>query len=150
MALWYNKLNNPNFESDYFKLYEEYSIHSVANDWFYTNNVAALGPDSHKQTRRLLPDNFSQWIMPRSKGFTKTSLKKISQSVWVYVYSALILQVQARSGIGKTSASPLDAKQIFKSTFTELINMGFSVADEFSRYQGVFEHAQLKVDFSVE
>ena len=58
-------------------------------------------------------------------------------------------QTQARSDKMSHSAYALDAHQIFKSTFTDLINVDTSVANKIPRHQSVLEHAQQKVDFSV-
>ena len=47
------------------------------------------------------------------------------------------------------SAAAVDAQQVYNSTFKALINEDFSIATDIERYQGVLEHALLKVDFSV-
>ena len=66
-----------------------------------------------------------------------------------YVYLVLTSQVKARSSIVGNSAPAVDAQQVFKSTFKALINEDYSIAIDIERYQGVLEHALLKVDFSV-
>ena len=43
----------------------------------------------------------------------------------------------------------VDAQQVLKSTFKELINEDYSIAIDIERYQGVLEHALSNVDFSV-
>ena len=48
------------------------------------------------------------------------------------------------------SAPAVDAEQDFKSTFKSLINEDYSIAVNVERYQGVLEHALLKVDFSLD
>ena len=47
--------------------------------------------------------------------------------------------------------SAVDAQQVFKNTFDALINEDHSIAIDISQYQGLLEHALLKldVDFSV-
>ena len=66
-----------------------------------------------------------------------------------YIYLVLTSQVKARSSIVGNSATAVDAQQVFKSTFKALINEDYSIAIDIERYQGVLEHALLKVDFSV-
>ena len=43
----------------------------------------------------------------------------------------------------------MDAQNVFKSTFKELINENYSIGIDTERYQGMLEHALSKVDFSV-
>ena len=64
-----------------------------------------------------------------------------------YVYLVLSSQAQAKSTIVGNSASTVDAQQLFKDTFKSLINEDVSI--DIEKYQGVLEHAQSKVDFSV-
>ena len=66
-----------------------------------------------------------------------------------YVYLVLTSQVQARSSITGNSVPAVDAQQVLKSTFKELINEDYSIAINIERYQGVLEHALSNVDFSV-
>ena len=67
-----------------------------------------------------------------------------------YVYLVFISQIQARSIIVGNSAPAMDAQQVFKSTFKTLINEDYSIDIDIERYQGVLEHALLKIDFSVD
>ena len=102
-----------------------------------------------KATERSPPDNRTQWIITRSKSFTKKCIEKISRFVRAYVYLVLTSQVQVISGIVGNSAPAVGAQQIFKSTFNALINQNYSIGIDFERYQRVLEHALSKVDFSV-
>ena len=43
----------------------------------------------------------------------------------------------------------MDAQNVFKSTFKELIYEDYSIGIDTERYQGMLEHALSKVDFSV-
>ena len=83
-------------------------------DWFYTTNYCIFG-NGKKATKRSPPDNLTQWIITRSKGFTRKGIGKISRPVRAYVYLVPISQVQARSSIVGNSASPVDAQQVFKA-----------------------------------
>ena len=66
-----------------------------------------------------------------------------------YIYLVLTSQAQARSIIMGNSTPAMDAQQVFKSTFTALINEDYSIAIDIERYQGVLKYALSKVDFSV-
>ena len=102
-----------------------------------------------KATKRSPPDNLTRWVMTQSKGFTRKGFEKISRSVRDYVYLVLNSEVQARSSIMGSSAPAVNAQQVFKSTFKALINKDYSIAIDIERYQGVFEDALSKADFSV-
>ena len=65
----------------------------------------------------------------------------------VYVYLVLSSQVKARSTIAGNSAPEVDAQNVFKDMFNDLIKGDWSVDSE--KYQGVLEHALSKVDILV-
>ena len=71
---------------------------------------------------------------------------------YVYFYVRLILHdlgisLPHEDGFSKVKNSYI--KSVFKSTFKALINEDYSIVIVIERYQGVLEHALLKVDFSV-
>ena len=117
-------------------------------DWFYTTDYGIFGHEV-KSIERSPPDNLTQWIVTRFKGFTRKEIEKIHRSVRAYAFLVLTSQVQARSSIVGNSAPAVDAQQVFKSTFKALINEDYSIGIDIERYQGVLEHALSKVDFSV-
>ena len=118
-------------------------------DWFYTTGYGIFGHEV-KATKRSPPDSLTRWIIIQSKGFTRKGIEKIRRSVRTYIYLILISQVQARSSIVGNSGPTMDARQVFKSTFKELINEDdYSIANDISHYQGVLEYALSKADFSV-
>ena len=80
-------------------------------------------------------DNLTQWIITKSKGFTREGIGKISRFERAYVYSVLTSQVQAISRIVGNSVSAVDAQQLFKSTFKALINEHYSNSAHNNRYQ---------------
>ena len=43
----------------------------------------------------------------------------------------------------------MDPLQVFKNTFTELVNEEYSIRYSIDRFQGVLEHALSKEDFSI-
>ena len=51
-------------------------------------------------------------------------------------------QAQARSDTGDNWTYALDAQQILKRAFTELIKVEISVTEKIPRYQSVPEHSQ--------
>ena len=60
----------------------------------------------------------------------------------------LIYTSQVYSVIGN-SASAMDAQEVFKTAFENLISAEYSNAADGSRYQNVLQHAQSKAEFSV-
>ena len=66
------------------------------------------------------------------------------------MYLVLTSQVQGRSSIVGSSASAVDAQEVFENTFKELIDEYYSISNDIQRYQDVLEHALSKVDFSVD
>ena len=116
-------------------------------DWFYMTDYGIFGHEV-KAKESSPPDNFTRWIITRSRGFTRKGIEKISRSVRAYVYLVLTSQVQARLSIVDNSAPAVDAQQVFKSTFKVLINEDYSIGNNIERYHGVLEHASSKVVFS--
>ena len=117
-------------------------------DWFYMTSYAIFTTGS-KATKRSPPDDVGRRIITCSRGLTRKNLEKISRSVRAYVYLLLTSQVKARSSIVSNSASAVDAQEVFKSTFKELIDEDYSISNNIQRCQDVLEHALSKVDFSV-
>ena len=115
-------------------------------DWFYMTDYAVFGHEV-KATERSPPDNLTRWIITQSKGFTKNGIEKISRSVMVYVYLVLSSQIKAKSTIAGNSAPAVDAQEVFKDMFNDLIRGDLSTDTE--KYQGLLEHGLSKVEFSV-
>ena len=88
-------------------------------------------------------------MITQYKGFARKGIEKISRSLRAYVCLVFTSQVQTRSSIVGNSAPVVDVQQIFKSTFSALINKEYSTTIDIERYQRVLEHALSKVDFSV-
>ena len=149
----FSKVKNAYIKSAYYSICDDYGVDAdetwMHGDWFYTTGYGIFGHEV-KATKRSPPDNLTRWIITRSKGFTRKGIEKISKSVRAYVYLVLTSQVHARSSIVGNSAPAVDAEQDFKSTFKSLINEDYSIAVNVERYQGVLEHALLKVDFSLD
>ena len=70
------------------------------------------------------------------------SWKKPHQSERLYIYLHMNSQAQARSDTGDNWTYVLDAQQILKSAFTEVIKVEISVTEKIPRYQSVPEHSQ--------
>ena len=148
----FSKVKNSYIKSAYYSICYDYGVDAnetwMYGDWFYTTDYAIFGHEI-KATERSPLDNLTRWIITQPKGFTKKSIEKISKSVRAYVYLVLTFQVQARSAIVDNSAHAADAQQALKGMFKALINEDYSIGIDIERYQGVLEHALLKVDFSV-
>ena len=149
----FSKVENAHIKSAYYNICDDYDTDAdetwMHGDWFY---MTGYGIFSHelKATKTSPPDNLTRWIITQSKGFKRKGIEKISRSVGAYVYLVFTSQVQASSSIVGNSAPELNAQQVFKSTFKELINKDYSITIDTERYQEVLEHALSKVDFSVE
>ena len=65
----------------------------------------------------------------------------------VYVYLVLSSQIKAKSTIAGNSAPAVDAQEVSKDTFNDLIRGDLST--DTKKYQGLLEHGLSKVDFSV-
>ena len=64
-------------------------------DWFYSTNYTIFGHEV-KVTERSPADNLTQWIIAKSKGFTRKGIGKISRYVMaLFVWS---LFVKSRQG----------------------------------------------------
>ena len=149
----YKKTNNPYSKEDYFQVCEEYGVDPLEvwlfGDWFYTEEWAVFCCNGRKLTKVAPQKNLTRWILKTSKGFTRVGLTMISKSVRAYVYLLLTSQVQNRSKIVGKTTNALDAQNIYMNSFEELLKSDYSIADDIARYQGVFEHAMSKIDFSV-
>ena len=65
----------------------------------------------------------------------------------VYVYLVLSSQIKAKSTIAGNSAPAVDAQEVFKDMFNDLIRGDLSTDTE--KYQGLLEYGLSKVHFSV-
>ena len=64
-------------------------------DWFYSPNYTIFGHEV-KVTERSPADNLTRWIIPKSKGFARKGIRKISRYVMaLFVWS---LFVKSRQG----------------------------------------------------
>ena len=148
----FRKVKNSYINCAYCSICDEYGAGAnetwMHEDWFYTTSYAIFTTRS-KATKRSPSDDVGRWIVTRSRGLTRKGIEKISRSVRAYVYLVLTSQAQARSNIVGTSASAVDAQEVFKNTFKALIDEDYSISNAIQRYQDVLEHALSKVDFSV-
>lgn len=94
-------------------------------------------------------NNWSRWIMPRGRGFTKAGLEKISESIRAYTYLVLTSQVAARHGILGDTAPSIAAQRLFYDNLEDVINKAVSLEADIARYQNVLKYARSTLDFSV-
>ena len=146
----FSKGKNAYERSAYYSVCNQYGVNPdetwMYGDWFCMTDYVIFGHEV-KATEKSPPDNLTQWIITKSKGFTRKGIEKISKSVMAFIYLVLICQIKTRSTIVGNSASAVDAQQLFKTTFRALINENLSI--DIEKYQEVLEHALSKVDFSV-
>ena len=146
----FSKIKNHYEDSAYYTVCAEYGVDPTETwmygDWFYTTDYTVFGNEV-KVTERPPSDNLTRWIITQSKRFTKNGIEKISRSVMVYVYLVLSSQIKAKSTIAGNSAPAVDAQEVSKDTFNDLIRGDLST--DTKKYQGLLEHGLSKVDFSV-
>ena len=94
-------------------------------------------------------NNWARWIMNSSHGFTKSGVKKISESIRAYSYLVLTSQAAARHGILGGAAPALAAQQIFYDNLEDVINKAVSLEADISRYQSTLKYARSTSDYSV-
>ena len=147
----FSKVKNAYIKSAYYSICDDYGVDAdetwMYGDWFYTTDYGIFGHEV-KATERSPSVDLTRWIITQSKGFTRKGIEQISRSQ-AYVDLVLTSQVQARSSIVGNSVPAVDAQEVFKSTFKEVINEDYSIRIDIERYQGVLEHALSKVDFAV-
>ena len=148
----FSKVKNGYIKIAYYCICDDYGVDAnetwMHGDWFYTRDYGSFGHEV-KATERSPPDNLTRQIITQSKVFTRKGIEQISKSVRACVYLVFTSHIQARSSIVVNSAPAVDAQNVFKSTFKELINEDYSIGIDTERYQGMLEHALSKVDFSV-
>ena len=92
----FSRVKNAYIKSAHYRICDDYGVNPdetwMHGDWFYTTDYGIFGHEV-KTTERSPPDNLTQWIITRSKGFTRKGIKKISRSVRAYVYLVLTSQV---------------------------------------------------------
>ena len=148
----FSKVRNAFIKSAYNVICNDHDVNPdetwLYGNWFYTTSYAVFTSEL-KPTKRSPPDDFGRRIINRSKWLTRKGSEKVSRSVRANVYLVLTSQVQARSNIVGTSASAVDAQEVFKSTFKALIDEDYSISNDIKRYQDMLEHVLSKVEISV-
>ena len=131
----FNSVKNSYIKNNYYNICGDYYVNAdeMHGDWLHTTDYDILGHEV-KVTERPPPKIVTQWIITRSKGFTKKGIEKVSRSVRAHVYLVLTSQAQARSSIVDNSAPALDVQEVFKSTFKALINEDYSIGTDIERY----------------
>ena len=92
------------------------------------------------------PNNLKRCMITRSNGFTRKGIRKVSRSVWPYVYLVLTSQVQARSTLVGSSKSAVHAQQVSKITSLALANEDYSISVDIDRYESLLEQALSKIE----
>ena len=81
----FSKVKNAYIKSAYYSICDDSGVDAgvetwLYGDWFYTTYYGIFGHEV-KAAERSPPDNFTRWIITRSKGFTRNGIEKISRSV---------------------------------------------------------------------
>ena len=100
----FSKGKNAYERSVYYSVCNQYGVNPdetwMYGDWFCMTDYVIFGHEV-KATEKSPPDNLTQWIITKSKGFTKKGIEKISKSVMAFIYLVLICQMKTRSTIEK-------------------------------------------------
>ena len=94
-------------------------------------------------------DSFSRWIIEESEGLTKVGLQKLSETMRDYAYLILTLQTSTRGPITSHTAQNLDAQQVFRNTFENIINRRVDIPEDIQRFQKTLQYAISKVDYVI-
>ena len=94
-------------------------------------------------------NSFSRWIIEKSDGLTKPSLKKISESVRDHAYLILTSQASTRGPIIGHDAQELEAQDVFLNTFESIINRRVDIPEDKQRFQKALQYARSKVVYSI-
>ena len=151
----FNKWNNRYSENSYYKICKEYGISDPSTVWMYGSwryDEQGLFRDNEMKSANQytkINNDYSQWIIEKSQGFTKQGLYMISESVMMYVYLILSSQASSRSNIIGNKANALTTQQVFLNTFEDIINRETDIQSDIKRYQDVLNNANSEVNFSV-
>ena len=107
--------------------------------------------DDGKVTQWSPPDILTKLpkIITQFKTFKRELVEKVSKSVRTYVYLVSTFQASTKSCMVGNSAFPVDAQQVYKSTFNTLLKEYYSINANIDRNQGILEHALTKIDFLI-
>jgi len=106
-----------------------------------TNEVSKI--DYIKQDAAI--EGWKQFILEKSRGFTKAGMVRIDESIRAYVYCILGSQAQTRSNI-LTSA---ETQQNFVDLLEQSIKSLFSIPESIEKYQNAISNTNCRVDFVV-
>ena len=142
----FKQFNNPYNKEEFLKVCHEYGVDS--NPMKYRGQYFFSSYQGGTLTY-FTDDSMCRWIIENSKGFTKTGLFMISESVRAYVYLVLSSQASARSSIVGDDASAFTAQRVFMNNFEDVVNRRVDIQQDIKRYQDMLNYASSKVDYSV-
>ena len=149
----FKQYDNPYSEEEFLKICHEYDVDSNPMKYRGQNFFS-----SYQRKRKDYPtaglsyftnDSMTRWIIEKSKGFTKTGLFMISESVRAYAYLVLSSQASARSSIVGNDGNALTAQRVFMNNFEDVVNRRVDIQQDVKRYQDTLNYASSKVDYSV-
>ena len=89
-----------------------------------------------------------QFVLPRSKGFTRAGVERLNDSIRTYVWAILGAQGQTRAGILGEDGRAFDAQTEFLSLLEDAIASPVDLGAAIQRYQDVLRYAGSSVNFS--
>ena len=137
----------------FIKICGEYGIGNDLTNWrnqkyFSMWQSRAWETDKHGMSY-INENSFSRWIIEKSDGLTMLGLQKLSETVRGYVYLILTSQTSTRGPIVGHEARDLDAQQVFRNTFENIINRRVDIPEDIQRFQKTLQYARSEVDYVI-
>lgn len=149
----YHQFDNPYSPEEFLKVCNEYRVdpdpQKYKGEYFFSSYQRSAPDIPRPGLSQFNKDSMTRWIIEKSRGFTKTGLFMISESVRAYVYLILSSQASARSTIIGEDSSALTAQRVFMNNFEDIVNRRVDIQEDIKRYQDTLNYASSKVDYSV-
>ena len=142
----FHQYDNPYNKKEFLQICNEYNLEP--NEYNYVNGFLYTTYFKNR-SKPITNDSITRWIIEKSRGFTRSGLVSISESVRAYVYLILNSQTAARSSIIGNNSNALTAQREFINNFENIINRRVDIQEDIARYQNTLNYASSKVDYSV-
>ena len=149
----FQKYNNPYSGEMFMKICREYGVSNDLMKWrnqgYFTTWQSKAWETGRPDMSHIYDNSFSRWIIEKSDGLIKVGLRKLSETVRDYAYLILTIQASTRGPIVGYTAQNLDAKQVFRNTFENIINRRVDIPEDMQRFQKTLQYARGKVDYVI-
>ena len=108
---------------------------------------SAVHVDFIKQDSEGADEVWRQFILDKSRGFTRAGASRIDESIRTYVWAILGSQGQAHTAILRSGAVT-DAQNAFMADAESAISSPVSIQADVERYQNALQYTRSKVNFS--